>query len=186
MATAMSFKKNGEPTAERSRLLRELLAERLTGDSVRHYVNDAMQFGLDYEDEAKAAYEDETGQLIMPCGFYDHPRIDMLGATPDGLVGRDGLVETKVPQSETFILWKLAGCIPQEHMPQMAIQLACTGRAFCDFCAFDPRQRNPAHRLFIRRYEPPRSEIEVYEAHAERFLADLAAMWEQFTTSDAA
>ena len=184
MGTAMAFKKNGEPTAERSRLLRELLAERLTGDSVRHFVTDAMVWGLEKEAEARAAYEDETGMLVHDAGFYDHSRIDMLGATPDGLIGHDGLLETKAPTSETYIAWRLAGTLPPEHLPQMAIQLACTGRSWVDFCAYDPRQKNPRHRLFIRRYEPSRDEIAKYEGHAEKFLADLEAMFEAFTTAD--
>lgn len=181
MRTAMAFKKDGTPTAERSQLMRELLAERLTGDSVRHYVTDAMQYGLDQEDSAKEAYEAATGHLLAQAGFYDHPTIDGLGASPDALLGADGLVETKVPTSPTFVAWVLAGEIPAEHVPQMAIQIACTGRRFVDFVAFDPRQKNPKHRLFVRRYEPTREEIAVYEAAAIKFLDELEAMFRAFT-----
>jgi len=181
MRIAMSFKKDGTSTAERSQLLRELLAERLTGDSIRHYVTPAMEFGLQNEDEAKAAYEVHTGTLLAPAGVYDHPRIDMLAATPDALIGGTGLAEFKVPTSPTFVSWVLAGVIPPEHIPQMAIQLACTGRKWCEFVAFDPRQKNPKHRLFIRRYEPDADEIGVYEKAAEQFLAELDAMFVAFT-----
>lgn len=181
MRDAMDFLKNGSPSAKRSQLMRELLAERLTGDSVRHYVTDAMTWGIEREAEAKAAYEAETGIIVAEAGFYDHPRIDNLGATPDGLLP-GGLIETKCPTTATFVEWRMAGVVPEEHKPQMIVQCVCTGRAWCDFVAFDPRIKNPAHRLFIRRYEPTAEEIAKVEAAAEQFLSELDAMFEAFVS----
>jgi hypothetical protein len=176
----MAFRKDGKPTAERLRLLRELLAERVTGDTVRHFVTDAMRFGLEREAEAKAAYETATGELIVECGFYDHPRIDYFGATPDGLLADGGLVETKVPKSTTFIEWVLGGVVPECHKPQMIAQCACTGRAWVEFVAFDPRVRDPNRRLFIRRFTPTPEEVAAVEAAAEAFLAELDVMFTLF------
>lgn len=184
MRTAMSFKKDGSPTAERAQLLKELLAERLTGDSVRHYVTPAMQFGLAMEDEAKAAYEAHTGDLLTPARVFDHPSIDMFAATPDSLVP-GGVVEFKVPTSPTFVEWVLKGDVPDEHRPQILAQLACTGRTFAVFCAYEPRIRDPKRRLFIRRFEPTADEIAAVEAAAREFLSELDAMFEQFTTAGA-
>lgn len=181
MADAMDFRKDGKPGAARVKLMHEILAERMTGDSVRHYVNDAMQWGLDREAEAKAAYEAETGAMIAEAGFYDHPRIDLFGATPDGLLDGGGLIEIKCPTTQTFVDWRLAGIIPAQHEPQMLAQLAVTGRAWCEFVAFDPRVRDARYRLFVRRYEPPRAEIERIEAAAEAFLGDVEKMWEALT-----
>ena len=182
MRDAMDFLKNGNPSAKRSQLLRELLAERLTGDSVRHFVTDAMQHGLDTEEEAKAAYEAETGSLVGEAGFYDHPRIDNFGATPDGLIGRDGLIETKAPTTPTFVDWIMAGVVPEEHKPQMIVQCACAGRSWVDFVAYDPRIKDSERRLFVRRFTPSAEEIAAVEAAAVAFLADLDAMFESFTT----
>lgn len=185
MADAMSFTAKGLPTEKRSQLMRELLAERLTGDSVRHFVNDAMAWGLEKECDAKAAYEAHTGILIGEAGFYDHPRIDNMGATPDGLIGHDGLIETKCPTTATFAEWVLAGAVPEKHKPQMIVQMTCTGRAWCDFVAYDPRIRDPRRQLFVRRYEPTAEEIAKVEAAAEKFLAELDAMFDLFTTAAA-
>lgn len=185
MNDAMAFKRNGEPTEARSKLMRELLAERLTGDSVRHFVNDAMQWGLEKEAEAKATYEAETGILVAEAGFYDHPRIDMLGATPDGLLPGGGLIETKCPTTSTFVEWVMKGEVPPEHKPQMCIQMACCGRKWCEFVAYDPRIKVPRNRLFIRRYEPTAEEIAEVEAAAEKFLDELDALWEAFHTAAA-
>lgn len=184
MRAAMSFKKDGSSTAERSQLLRELLAERLTGHSVRHYVTPAMQFGLDMEDDAKAAYEAHTGDLLSPAGVFDHPRIDMFAATPDSLIP-GGVVEFKVPTSPTYIEWCMKGEVPDEHKPQLLAQLACTGRSFAIFCAYDPRIRDASRRLFIRRFEPTADEIAAVEAAAETFLAELDAMFAAFTEAAA-
>lgn len=181
MRDAMDFLKNGQPSAKRSQLMRELLAERLTGDSVRHFVTDAMQWGLEKEAEAKEAYEAETGILIAEAGFYDHPRIDNLGATPDGLLPGGGLIETKAPTTPVFVEWVMAGVVPEEHKPQMVVQCACTGRAWCDFVAYDPRIRDIRKRLFIRRFEPTAEEVAKVEAAAEQFLSELDAMFDAFT-----
>ncbi len=180
MADAMAYRKDGKPTSERTKYMQELLAERLTGHSVRHFVTDAMQHGLDCEAEAKAAYEAETGVFVMSAGFFDHPRIDLCGATPDGLLPGGGLIETKCPTTAKFVDWRLAGVVPDEHKPQMILQLACTGRAWCEFVAYDPRLKDPAKRLFVRRFEPTAEEIAKVETAAETFLAELDAMWEAF------
>lgn len=187
MKDAMDFKKNGEPSEARSRYMRELLAERLTNSSIRHYVNDAMQWGLEVEAEAKQAYEVSSGNIITPCGTFDHPRIDMFAATPDGMLAHDGLCEFKCPTTATYVAWRLAGVVPDEHKPQMLAQLACTGRKWVEFVAYDPRIKGDLSvRLFVRRYEPVAEEVAAVEQAAEKFLEELDAMFELFTNQEAA
>lgn len=185
MAVAMDFLKNGNPSKARSDYQRELLAERLTGDSIRHFVNDAMQWGLEKEAEAKDAYQALTGEFIRESSFYDHPRIDNFGATPDGELAGGGLIEIKAPTTTTFVGWVMAGVVPPEHEPQMLAQLACTGRKWCEFVAYDPRIKDPARQLFVRRFEPPQERIAQIEAAAEQFLAEVDALWETFHTKAA-
>jgi predicted phage-related endonuclease len=180
MPRACSFKKNGDPAAERTDLIREILAERLTGSTVRHYVNPAMLWGLEQEQAAKDWYEMFTGNFISPCGFYDHPTIDMFGATPDGLVD-DGLLEVKCPTTTTFIKWKMAGGIPEEHHAQMLAQLACTGRRWVDFVAFDPRVKGVPG--FVRRFTPEPGKIADVEASAIMFLEEVDKAWEVLTAA---
>src|SRR5512146_2628834 len=83
MKDAMAFLKNGSPAEARTRYMHELLAERLTGDSVRHYVTDAMQRGLDHEDEMFDLFVEQTGRTIHRSRFYEHPSIQFFGCTPD-------------------------------------------------------------------------------------------------------
>jgi putative phage-type endonuclease len=176
MKDAVAIGAKGQPLKARADLIRDILAERLTGQSVRHFVTEAMQHGLDAECDAKAAYETHTGEIIVECGVIDHPHIDMLAATPDGFLGSDGLIECKCPTTPTFVAWLMAGVIPDEHKPQMLVQLACTGRSWCEFVAFDPRVKKMSP-LFIRRFEPKPEEIADIEAKAEAFLAEVDACW---------
>jgi hypothetical protein len=185
MKDALATLKDGRPAAPRLNLIRDLLAERLTGLSVRHYVTPAMEWGTLTEPEAKAAYEAQTGEFIVPCGYYDHPRIDMFGGTPDGLLRPDGLIEIKAPTTQTFIDWRVAGVVPDEHKPQMLAYMSITGRHWCEFVAFDPRVRDENARLFIRRFEPTEEEIKAVEDAAEAFLAELDRAWEILTASAA-
>lgn len=184
MKDALAMLKNGQPAQARADLIRDILAERLTGSSVRHFVNEAMLWGSEKEPEAKEAYEARTGDFIGECGVYDHPRIDLFCATPDGLLSHDGLIELKCPTTPTFVSWVIAGVVPDQHKPQMLAQLACTGRKWVEFVAYDPRvqKRSP---LFIRRFTPEPAEIARIEDAAEKFLAEVDAAWEILTTAAA-
>lgn len=175
IADALAVLKNGKPSEARRKLMFDLLAERMSGVAVEHYVTPAMEWGIAHQADATAAYEAETGELVGPEVFVLHPSIDWFGATPDGLVGSGGLIEIKCPTTPKFLAWRMAGEVPEEHRPQMLAQLACTGRQWVDFVAFDPRvQKGP--QLFIRRFQPERAEIERIEAGARDFLAELTAM----------
>lgn len=180
MADALDVLKNGKSSAARTKLMHEILAERMTGHSAPHYVNDFMKWGTDQEPFAKDAYEVATGSLLTPCGFYDHPRIDNFGATPDSLIDDDAIFEAKCPQTTTHIAWMLAGGVPDQHKPQILAQLACTGRKRAVFISFDPRVP-PKSRLFIQEWTPSADDIAAVEAGAETFLAEVDRMWEALT-----
>ncbi|MEY2735270.1 MAG: Paracoccus phage Shpa, partial [Pseudomonadota bacterium] len=178
MADAMATLKSGKPAEAQTKLAYELLAERLTQASVAHYVTPAMQWGIDNQSGAIAAYENARGVLVGPESFFLHDSIDFFGATPDGLVDQHGLVEVKCPTSPTFVRWAMTGDVPVEYKPQMLAQLACTGRHWVDFVAYDPRM--PARQqLFIRRFHPEREEIAAIEAAAREFLGSVEKMFEQ-------
>ncbi|AKG07032.1 exonuclease [Moraxella bovoculi] len=123
--------------------LLEILSERLTGEKTEGFTSKAMQWGIENEPYAVTAYENETGLFVMQTGLIDHPTIPMSGASPDGLVGKDGLIEIKCPTSPKHTNTLLTGQVPSEYMPQITWQLACTGRKWCDFVSYDPRQ--PEH-----------------------------------------
>lgn len=173
MADVMARTKTGWG-ASRANYMAELLCERLTGQMQDRFTNAAMQWGTDTEPQARAAYEFMTGNAVEEVGFADHPTIPMSGASPDGLVGSDGLVEIKCPNTATHIDTLLTETVPGKYRIQMLWQIACTGREWCDFVSFDPRL--PADmQLWIARVTPADGEIEAMEAAAREFLLELDA-----------
>lgn len=158
--------KTGEAATRRKYRI-QLLTERLTGNPVQGYVNAAMQWGTMTEPEARAAYEAHSGALVAEVGFIKHPRIQWCGASPDGLVDDDGMVEIKCPESTTHLEWLDAGTTPSEHVPQIQGQMWVTGRKWVDFVSYDPRF--PAHlQLLVVRV--PRDEIYITKLEAELVL----------------
>ena len=133
-----------------NRTMIELLVERLTGEVEDRYINAAMQWGIDHEPDAIASYENITGEFVVGCGLINHPTISMSGASPDGLIGDDGLLEAKCPNRETHMNTILTQQVPDEYLPQITWQLACTGRKWCDFVSYDPRFSEDLQTVIIR------------------------------------
>jgi putative phage-type endonuclease len=175
MADAMAFLKNGAETEARRKLKLQILAERLTGRMTETYQTEAMKWGIEQEPNAKAHYEETTGELITNCGFALHDTLDGWGASPDGLLGKHGLLEIKCPATTTHLDYLLAGVVPEKYKPQMLCQLAVTERKWCQFMSYDPRLPDE-WRSFVVRYEPSKEELEEVTGHAKRFLCEVQKM----------
>lgn len=175
IADATAKIKTGEAASRRA-YRAQLVAERLTGvpQGVDLSNNKSVQWGNDAEPLARAAFEAETEQFVIEVGFVNHPVIAMAGCSPDGLVGADGLVEIKCPNTATHIEYLKGGAVPAEYRKQMLWQLACTGRKWAKFASFDPRL-NQENQLLIVHFEPTPDEIAELEAEARVFLDEVAA-----------
>ncbi len=125
--------------ASRANYAAQLIAERLTGTVADSFSNTAMAWGTETEPQARAAYSFHTDAEVTEVGFIDHPAIGLSGASPDGLVGRHGLIEIKCPGTATHLETLLGAEIDGKYIKQMHWQMACTGRQWCDFVSFDPR-----------------------------------------------
>lgn len=159
-------------SASRANYLAQLIAERLTGIPAETYASAAMQHGIDTEPEARAAYEFYQGITVEQIAFVHHPKIDQAGASPDGLVGDDGLVEIKCPNTATHLDTLLSKAVPAKYFDQMQFQMACTGRKWCDFVSYDPRM--PEHmRLFVRRVVRDDTRINYLETEIAGFLVEM-------------
>jgi len=160
--------------ASRANYKARLIAERLTGTPAETFSNSAMQWGTDKEPEARRAYEFRRNVDVEEVAFVDHPTIPMSGASPDGLVGEDGLVEIKCPNTASHLDTLLGQKVPEKYVTQMLWQMACTGRQWCDFVSYDPRLPE-AMRLFVQRVPRDDEAIEQLEADVSEFLADVDA-----------
>ena len=145
-----------------------ILAERLTGVQKEIFTNQAMQWGIDNEPHAIAAYENETGNFVVGTGLIDHPFIEMFGASPDGLVGDNGQIEVKCPDTTTHLNTLLTKQVPEEYIPQITSQLACTRREWCDFVSYDPRLPEDLQIIIIRVYAEDLA-IEALEQDVRKF-----------------
>ena len=169
-------------SASRDNYMAQLVVERLTNTKAESYTNAAMQWGVDQEPFARAAYEAAQGVMVEEVGFVPHPTIEWSGASPDGLVGDDGLVEIKCPETKGMIDALLTKKVPQKYFAQMQFQMACTGRKWCDYAVFDPRMPAKA-QLFVTRVQRDDEYIAEIEAEIVKFLAEVASQVQQLTPS---
>ena len=159
-------------SASRAKYMGELLCERLTGSRGDTYQNAAMVWGVNTEPQARVAYEAALGELVEEVGFIPHPTIGMAGASPDGLVGEEGLVEIKCPNTITHIDTLLSIAVPQQYMTQMQWQMACTDRNWCDFVSYDPRLPENM-QMFIHRVERDDKMIAELEGEVVKFIEEM-------------
>jgi putative phage-type endonuclease len=158
--------------ASRGNYMTQLILERINGEPVESYENDAMRWGKEIEPKARVAYEFFRDVGVAQVGFVDHPKIKGAGCSPDGLVGDDGLVEIKSPfESKNHLETLLAGKHPSKYLLQMQWQMACTGRTYCDYVSFDPRFP-PAMQMFVQRVERDDKLIADTEKNVREFLQE--------------
>ena len=160
------------PSASRENYSTQLVLERLTNKQADSYTNAAMQWGTETEPMARQAYELKRGLFVNETGFVDHPTIEMSGASPDGLVGTDGLIEVKCPNSATHMETMLTQKVPAKYIPQMMWQMACTGRNWCDFVSYDPRFPENL-QIFIERVEYDPTYVRMLELEITQFLDEV-------------
>lgn len=158
--------------ADRANYMAQLVSERLTGVRTETFTNAAMQWGVETEAQARAAYMDATGEDVAEIGFIDHPTVLMSGASPDGIVGFDGLLEVKCPNTATHIATLRGAPIDRKYLLQMQWQMACAERDWCDFVSYDPRLPEPM-RLHVRRVERDPALIAEIEAEVTAFLTEV-------------
>jgi predicted phage-related endonuclease len=166
--------KTGEAAARRD-LRTQLVVERLTGTVQEDgFINPAMQWGIDQEPAAFAAYEARTGLVATRTGFLSHTRL-MIGCSLDGHVGDfEGICEFKAPKSATHLKYLRGKILPIDYLPQVRHNLFVTGAAWCDFMSFDPRF--PAGlQTFLVRVQASDLDMGAYARSVDAFLAEVEA-----------
>lgn len=179
---AIAKTKTGWSTS-RANLRAELITERLTGQPTEGFKSAAMQFGSDSEAEARAAYAFRKDVDVQEVGFIDHPHIPWSGASPDGFVGADGLVEIKVRNSANHIDCLLGAAIPVRYRTQMLWQMSVTGRKWVDYCSYDPRLPERM-RFCVRRIERDDRAIGDLEREVEIFLGEVEDLMQRLRDGD--
>lgn len=177
VADVMARTKSGYGAARKNYMM-ELLCQRLTGTREEGFTTAAMQRGNDLEPIARSAYEADTGLMVFETGLCDHPIIEGFAASPDGIVGDNGLLEIKCPNTATHIAFMETLIPDKKYQWQMLAQMACSGRDWCDFVSFDDRLPEPLQYVKVR-FLRDEHKIKLMEEEVESFLFELAEKVQQ-------
>jgi putative phage-type endonuclease len=169
VADVLAKIKSGESASRRNYKI-QLVSERLTGEKQETYVNQAMQDGIDREFYAREKYVQQFGE-VEEVGFIQHPTLEA-GASPDGLVGTDGIIEIKCPMGSTHTETLMTQDIPSKYVTQVQFQLLVTGRKWCDFVSYNPMF--PEHlQVFVKRIEADPVYQKELESEVKQFLEEV-------------
>jgi putative phage-type endonuclease len=169
VADVLAKIKSGESASRRNYKI-QLVSERLTGERQETYINQAMQDGIDREQFARDRYVQQFGE-VEEVGFVKHPTLEA-GASPDGMVGDDGIIEVKCPMGSTHTETLMTQDIPSKYVPQVQFQLLVTGRKWCDFVSYNPMF--PEHlQVFVKRIEADPVYQKELESEVRKFLEEV-------------
>lgn len=175
MANVMAKGKDKSEAVTRYKYKVQIVAERMTGVVAESYSNAAMEWGVERERFAVMAYESMRDVLVDKTGFWLHPSIKWLGVSPDRLVGDDGLIEVKCPNTTTHLGYLFEKRIPPEYYKQIQCQLWVTGRQWCDFVSYDPRLPKRNQLLIVRTGRDEKLIAEM-QAETEKFLGEVESL----------
>jgi putative phage-type endonuclease len=160
--------KTKEATGRRN-YRRELVLERYSGvPQESGYTSFAMQQGVLKEDAARNAYAFAAGVDVEEVGFVEHPTIALAGASPDGLVGPNGVLELKCPEANAMFEMLVKMPLDKDYRVQVQWQLACTGRLWADVAFY--REGLPVEIVHVPRDDMM---IETLERDVRKFLAEV-------------
>lgn len=175
-------KKNGH-SASRQNYMAQLICERLTETPAESFTNTAMQRGTELEPVAREMYIlNQFDATVKEVGFIPHPSIENAGASPDGLVNDDGLIEIKCPNTWTHLEFIQSLKPKREYILQMQWQMICTGRKWCDFVSYDDRLPDNLSFRCIRIHYDEALAQEI-ESEVIKFLQELDERIKQIETT---
>lgn len=152
----------------------QIVVERLTGVPTETFQSADMKWGIENEPKAREFYAFMTNTSPTLAKYIPHPTIPMSGASPDGFVGDDGLIEIKCPLPKKHIATLLGAPIDTTYILQIQWQLATTGRQWCDFVSFSPLF--PSHmQYFCKRVHRDSAKIMEMQREVIQFLSEVDA-----------
>jgi len=177
--TASNFSKvlAGGKGLTRKSYMMQLVAEIITGQRAESYSNAAMDWGTEHEPEARAMYAFRNDAEVIETGFH---KLDCnAGCSLDGIVGNDGTIEIKMPNTTTHIETVLSGKMPTKHISQVQGGLWITDRKWCDFISYDPRVKTDKDYFCVRimrdddYIENLKNEVAIFNRDINKILIEL-------------
>ena len=167
----MTQGRGGKPSQMRLTYMAKLAGERLTDEPSAKFDTWDTKRGHALEPEARALYAMLTESEPEIVGFISRGKI--VGASPDALVGSDGLLEIKSRLPHLQIPVILSGEVPAEHRTQLQIQLWVADRVFVDYFSYSPGMRPFMKRVYRDEEFIARAAVELARFHEE--LDDMIA-----------
>lgn len=164
----------GDYSAKRANYMDEIVSERITGQPMEWKEVRSLTERAEMEPDARACYSFYTGHEVELIGFVKHPCVPWVGASPDGIVGKQGMVEIKCLDAKNHLKlfterWQ---DVVGDYLPQVQLGLLCTKRKWCDFVAFNPMMPEDL-KLFTLRVKPDEPAMSLIEQEIGRFLAEV-------------
>lgn len=180
----MSKGRGKKPSQTRLTYMYELVTERLTGKPKESVSAKSLEWGKDVEDFAREAYEIKTGNIVIEEDFINHPSIDFLGCSPDGLIGDEGGLEIKCPVNSSVHVETLKNGMPDDHKYQVQFNMWNTNRKWWDFASYDPRM--PEHlQLYVERIYPDEEFISEMMPAIGLFLKETKELYNELNSQAA-
>jgi hypothetical protein len=168
--------------ATRANYKAQVIAEILTGRPQEDgYTNEWMDDGIENEPFARAAYDVRMGGFVDQVGFVVHPRMERSGASPDGLVGTDGMAQFKCPRPATHIAYTLGKVVPSKYEPQLVWEMECCERKWSDFVSYCPAFPAPLDLFIVRLQRDAKRAIEI-TAEVTQFNREVDEIIERLTS----
>lgn len=164
-ATVLARGRDGGASVTRKTYLYKLAGEIITGKAAENYSNAHMERGHEMEAAAREAYAIISDEVPEPVGFIRNGRA---GASPDSLIGTNGLLELKTKLPHILIEVILRNDLPPEHKAQCQGQLWVSEREWLDFAAYWPGMPP-----FVRRVKRDEKYIQSLASAVETFNDEL-------------
>jgi predicted phage-related endonuclease len=171
-ADILAVSKKGEPLKAREDYLMRLVCQRITGEPEQSITSYSLKWGTDAEAFARKEYELQTGSIVQEIGFKKHPTLAWVGASSDGLVGKNGGLEIKSPYNSSVHLKTIDLGMPEDHIPQVQGGIWVLELDWIDFISYDPRMP-PDLKIYIQRIYRDQKYIDSLQIGVLRFLDEV-------------
>jgi len=153
----------------------EVAAQRITGRTEENYMSFEMMRGHTEEILSRNLYGKHYAP-VTECGFVTEDKLGFIvGYSPDGLVGENGLIEIKSAKAKIQVQRITGGVMPTEHFAQVQTGLWVTGRKWCDFISY-----SNGMKMQVIRVEVDEDYHELIEQAAKEFEDKVAGVIEAY------
>lgn len=160
--------KKGELSSSMKNFVEEKIAEKYSSAPKKELENEHLIRGNELEPLSRSYYEFENDVNVEEVGFITNSKYKMTGISPDGLIGKDGLFETKSPMDRKHFFFIVNGLeLESQYMWQVQMQMLITERKWVDFVSYNP---NFPERLLVKRVASNKEKQELIKEGLEKAL----------------